>query len=217
MRVRILPSVLSILLKLPAAADTESLTFEKLHLTGPHGSSYRLGEPLEVHDRGRHLGSLDPVEVSADRSEVRISRFVPSAQAGERRRFGALLLVELTLFLVERFPGIQAIHFSLTREIEMHGDGTMVAAARVELLRRIGAVQVSAHPKPDSRPGNFVVLGVWPYTEDNVIALRSALHEERAIFREQTADHLQEGRWIGPGLWRMKQWRARVQRPRRPG
>lgn len=62
--------------------------------------------PWRCTTRGRRLGSLDPVEVSSDRSEVHISRFVPSAQAGEQRRFGALLLLELTMFLVERFAGI---------------------------------------------------------------------------------------------------------------
>jgi hypothetical protein len=186
------------------------LTFEKLFLTGPKGSAYRLGDALEVHDRGRHLGSLDPVEVSPDRSEVHIGRFVPSAQAGEQRRFGALLLLELTLFLAERFAGIQSVHFTLTREIELHGDGALVAAARVELLRRIGAVNVTAHPKPDpGRPGNFVVQGVWSYTEDNLFALRAALQEERDLFREQTEDHSRQGRGSYPRLWRVRQWLAR--------
>lgn len=73
-------------------------------------------------------------------TEVRVSRFLPSQPVrSEQRNLGPPLLAEGTMFLAERFPSIQYVHFTLTREIEMHGDGTMVAAARVELLRSIGA------------------------------------------------------------------------------
>ena len=41
--------------------------FEKLHLAGPDPPGYELGEPVLVHDRGRFLGSLDPVEDSPQR------------------------------------------------------------------------------------------------------------------------------------------------------
>jgi len=115
------------------------------------------------------------------------------------------LLLEVTMFLAERFPGIQNVHFSLTREIEMDGDGMMVAAARTELLRRIGATDVHARPKPDSsRPGNFVVQGVWSYTEHNLGALRAALTMQRALYREH-----QKGERPVPLLRRLKRWWAR--------
>jgi hypothetical protein len=186
------------------------LIFEKLHLAGRDPPGYELGEPMLVHDRGRFLGSLDPIEVSADRSDVHISRFLPSPSLGsERRNFGPLLLVEVTLFLVERFPSIQTVCFTLTREIEMYGEGMMVAAARSELLRSIGATDVHVRAKPDSsRPGNFVVQGVWPYTEHNLGALRAALDTQRAIYRE----HLGRVREDGPPvrlLRRLKHWWTR--------
>jgi hypothetical protein len=165
------------------------LIFEKLHIAGPNLSGYELGEPMLVLDRGRLLGSLDPVEVSPDKSEVRISRFLPAPSVrSEQRNFGPLLLVEVTMFLAERFPNIQNVHFTLTREIKMYGDGTMVAAARIDLLRNIGATDVHARPKPDSsQPGNFVVQGVWSYTEHNLGALRAALAMQRALYREHLA------------------------------
>jgi hypothetical protein len=164
------------------------LTFEKLHITGPDLSSYELGEPMFVYDRSRFLGTVEPVEVSPDRSEVRISRFLPSPSLGEPRAFGPLLLVEVTMFLAEHFPIIQNVHFRLNREIEMHGDGMMVASARVELLRSVGASDVHARPKPDSsNPGNFVVHGVWKYTERNLVALRIALDMQRELYRKRLA------------------------------
>lgn len=183
--------------------------FEKLHLAGPDPPGYELGEPVLVHDRGRFLGSLDPVEVSPDRSEVRITRFLPSPASGsERRKFGPLLLVEVTMFLAERFPSIQNVHFALTREIEMEGDGMMIAAARIELLRSIGAADLHARPQADaSRPGNFVVEGVWSYTGHNLGALRSALATQRELYRDHLA-RMPKARHPASLLHRLKQWWA---------
>lgn len=182
----------------------------QLHLAGPDLSRYELGEPMFIYDGGRLLGTVEPVEVSPDRSEVRISRFVPSAALKrEARSFGALLLVEVTMFLVERFPTIQAVHYALTRELEKHGDGLMVAAARVEFLRSIGATDIEARPKPDSSsPGNFVVKGVWGYTEDNITSLRLALAMERQLYSKHLACTAKGGR-LAPLLNRLKDWWAR--------
>lgn len=160
-----------------------------------------------VHDRGRFLGALDPIEASVDRSDVRISRFLPSPSLrSEQRNFGPLLLVEVTTFLAERFPSIQTVSFTLTREIEMYGEGMMVAAARSELLRSIGATDVHVRAQPDSnRPGNFVVQGVWSYTEHNLAALRSALATQRALYREHLSRVREEGSPVR-FLCRLKRW-----------
>ena len=113
------------------------------------------------------------------------------------------------MFLVERFPSIQAVRFTLTREIEMHGDGRMVAAARSELLRSIGATDVHILPKPDpGNPGNFVVYGYWPYTEHNIRALHEALEAQRACYREQLARMAPAGKPAMRLLRRLKQWWA---------
>lgn len=186
------------------------MIFEKLHLAGRDLLNYELGEPMLVHDRGRFLGSLDPVEVSPDRSEVRITRFLPApCLGGERRKFGPLLLVEVTMFLVERFPNIQNVHYVLTREIEMDGDGMMIAAARIELLRSIGAADVHARPQADSsRPGSFVVKGVWSYTEHTLGALRSSLAIQRELYGNHLARTPKAERPL-PLLRRLKQWWVR--------
>jgi hypothetical protein len=183
------------------------LIFEKLHLTGPGGSPYELGEPMHVHDGTRFLGTVEPVEVGPDRTEVRISRFSASPSVGSgQRNFGPLLLVEVTLFLVERFRDIQSVHFDLRREIEVYGDGMMVAAARAELLRSIGATDVHALPQPDpSNPGNFVVRGVWVYTEDTLLALRLAVALQRDLYGENLDRASKKKRGL-PVLRRFKRW-----------
>lgn len=189
---------------------TLSRARHQLHLAGPDLASYELGEAMFIHDGGRLLGTVEPVEVCPGRSEVRISRFVPSPTLGrEARNFAPLLLVEVTMFLAERFPTIQNVHFALAREMEQHGDGLMVAAARVELLRSIGATNVQARPKPDSSsPGNFVVEGVWSYTEDNVAALRMTLARERELYRRNLACASSKGS-LASLLNRLKQWWGR--------
>ena len=186
------------------------MIFEKLHLTGPGGSPYKLGEPMHVHDGARFLGTVEPIEVGPDRSEVRISRFssAPSIGSGQRN-FGPLLLIEVTLFLVERFRNIESVHFNLRREIEVYGDGMMVAAARAELLRSIGATDVHARPQPDpSSPGNFVVRGAWVYTEDSLLALRLAVALQRDLYGESLANVSKQKSGL-PALRRFKRWWAR--------
>ncbi|SCK34141.1 hypothetical protein VAR608DRAFT_3041 [Variovorax sp. HW608] len=162
------------------------MAFEKLQITGQDGRHFRLGEPMEVHDRGTFLGTLDPVTVSRDGTEVLIQRFLPSAFVKkEKRNFGPLVLLEVTTFLAEQFQGLQAVSYLLSREIEMHGDGMQIALARSALLQAIGAEGVAVSPRPDSEtPGNFVVQGVWAYNERNLAALRHCLERERTTYRQ---------------------------------
>ena len=117
------------------------MTFERLRITGPDGDRYELGDPMHVHDGSVHLGTLDPVRVSRDGTEVRIERFLPSLFVKEQKRnFGPLVLLEVTTFLAEQFDGIQTISYALTREIEMHGDGMKVASARLPSSRANDAI-----------------------------------------------------------------------------
>jgi len=169
------------------------MTFERLRITGRDGERYELGAPMQVHDGSVHLGTVDPVRVSRDGTEVHIERFVPSRFVKERNRnFGPLVLVEVTAYLAEQFDGVQTVSYSLSREIEMHGDGMKVASARSALLQDIGAEGVTITPRPDQHtPGNFVVEGVWAYNERNLASLARCLAREREIYRqwEASASH----------------------------
>ncbi|WP_431274193.1 hypothetical protein ACQ858_19350 [Variovorax ureilyticus] len=186
------------------------MAFEKLRITGQDGRHYRLGEPLEVHDRGTFLGTLDPVTVNRDGTEVLIQRFLPSAFVKkEKRNFGPLVLLEVTAFLAEQFQGLQAVSYLLSREIELHGDGMNVALARSALLEAIGAEAVAVSPRPDSgTPANFVVRGVWAYNERNIAALGHCLERERAIYRQWDAA-VETDRSIGVLRDRLRQLLAR--------
>ncbi len=101
------------------------------------------------------------------------------------------------------------MHFNLRRQIEVYGDGMMVAAARAELLRSIGATDVHARPQPDpSNPGNFVVGGAWVYTEDSLLALRLAVALQRDLYGESLASvSKKKGGLLA--LRSFKRWRAR--------
>lgn len=163
------------------------MAFEKLRITGQDGQHYRLGEPMEIHDRDIHLGTLDPITVNRDGTEVLIQRFVPAAfvKKEHKRNFGPLVLLEVTTFLAEQFPRLQAVSYLLSREIEMHGDGMNVAMARSVLLQALGAEAVTIAPHPHSTtPGDFLVQGVWTYSERNLAALSHCLERERAIYRQ---------------------------------
>ncbi|MDM0078390.1 hypothetical protein QTH90_28565 [Variovorax sp. J2P1-59] len=165
------------------------MTFESLRITGRDGKRYELGEPMHVHDGSVHLGTVDPVRVSRDGTEVHIERFLPSRFVKEKKRnFGPLVLLEVTAYLAEHFHGIQTVSYSLSREIEMHGDGMKVASARSALLQDIGAEGVTITPRPDHEtPGNFVVEGVWAYNERNLASLGECLAREREIYRQWEA------------------------------
>jgi hypothetical protein len=175
----------SIRIQLKAQLD-ETMTFERLRITGRHGKDYELGEAMEVHDGDVHLGTLDPVIVSRDGTEVFLGRFIPSQFVKDQKRnFGPLVLLETTTFLAEHFQGLQAVSYVLSREIEMHGDGMQVAGARSALLQDMGAEAVTISPMPDSEiPGNFVVRGTWAYNERNLEALGRCLEREREVYRQ---------------------------------
>lgn len=162
------------------------MSFSNLRITGPNSARYELGKPMYVYDRNAHLGTLDPVQVSRDGTEIRISRFAATQFVkSERRNFGPLVLLEVTSFLAEQFESVQSVSFSLNREIETYGDGSKVAIARSVLLEDIGAQGVTISPQPDSEtPGNFVVQGVWAYNERNLEALQECLRRERDIYRD---------------------------------
>lgn len=166
------------------------MTFDRLRIAGPGGGPCALGEPMHVHDGSVELGTLDPVDVSRDGTEVRIGRFVPTPFVRtHRRNFGPLVLLEVTSFIAERFQGVQAVSYALSREIELHGDGMQVATARSTLLHSMGAEGVTISPQPDSGPpGNFVVQGVWTYNVQNLAALRACLTAERQIYRQLAAN-----------------------------
>jgi hypothetical protein len=167
------------------------MTFERLRITGRLGKDYELGEAMEVHDGDVHLGTLDPVNVSRDGTEVFLGRFIPSQFVKDQRRnFGPLVLLETTMFLAEHFQGLQAVSYVLNRAIEMHEDGMQVASARSALLQAMGAEAVTISPMPDSEiPGNFVVRGTWAYNERNLEALGRCLEKEREVYRQWDAVH----------------------------
>src|SRR6476660_4625279 len=61
-----------------SAWHSRPMTFERLRITGRDGGRYQLGTPMHVHDGSASLGTVDPVRVSRDGTEVHIERFLPS-------------------------------------------------------------------------------------------------------------------------------------------
>ena len=192
------------------------MSLGKLLLSGPAGA-YRSGDPILIRDGDVFLGTVDPPEISRSGSSVHFGRFSPSPSvrdAGERQ-FGPLMLVEVMSFIAEQFSNIDAIRFTLTRQVEMHGDGLKVALARLALLERIGAADLHMRPRPDSSvPGNFVVQGVWEYTGPNLAALAAELAGQRAAYFRDRG-----GTDAGPakrgGGWLQQAW-ARLRSVRSP-
>jgi hypothetical protein len=158
------------------------MRLKTLKITGPGQAAYALGAPLLVFDDEQHLGTVDPVPVSADGTEVHIEHFVPT-DIGKERSLGSLILVELAAFLVENCTTVQVISFALGRDIEGYHDANKLASVRSALLHSIGAAQVLITPRPDLlHAGHFIVAGIWEYNQANIKALYAALHTERAIF-----------------------------------
>lgn len=187
-----------------------SMSPGKLRISGP-GGTYRPGDPILIHDGALFLGTIEPPAVSRDGANVHFGRFSPAPLASDgQRQFAPLMLVEVMTLITEHFENVEAIRFTLTRQVEMHGDGPKVALARLALLERIGAANLQMTPRPDSAvPGNFVVQGVWEYNSPNLAALATELLEQRSIyfqvqnFPEAGRESL-AGRWMGRLLRRPK-------------
>lgn len=187
------------------------MSLGKLLVSGPDGA-YRSGQPILIRDGGVFLGTVEPPELSRDGSSVHFGRFSPSSalRDGGERQFAPLMLVEVISFIAEHFSHVETIRFTLTRQVEMHGNGLQVALARLALLERIGASDLLMRPRPDSdTPGNFVVQGVWAYTGPNLAALAAELARQRATYFEaRNASGL--GRLQQAARWLRQAWRRKA-------
>jgi hypothetical protein len=160
------------------------MTFKKLRITGSDGAAYELGQPMHVHDGELLLAVLDPVPVFKAGTEVHIEHFRPSQVVhDEQRHLGRLIFLEICEYIAEHFHQIQAISFSFAREVAVLGAAAEQANARAETVTRIGAINVQVAPNTDAHPGAFSVSGVWPYSEQNLAALRDVLEQQRAMYR----------------------------------
>ncbi|SFM58315.1 hypothetical protein [Variovorax sp. OV329] len=179
---------------------------EKLRICGPDGA-YRSGEAILVQDGALFLGTIEAPELSRDGKSVHFGRFLPSpAVRTEDRHFAPLLLLEVMAFIAEHFAAVETIRFTLTRQVEMHGDGLKVALSRLALLERIGAANLQMTPTPDaSIPGNFVVQGVWEYNGPNLASLTLELAAQRLDYFRQRAELVAAQPTIA-GRWRRWRW-----------
>jgi hypothetical protein len=155
----------------------------RIRITGPEESAYRLGEPMHVFDGTRLLATLEPVSVSQAGASVHLENF-HATEWMENSAFnvGKLIFLEVCEFLASHFAQIQQISFAFIRPVELLGEGVQQAASRVETALRMGATNVQVLPGRDATHGNFVVTGTWNYSDSNVASLRSLLEEERAIY-----------------------------------
>lgn len=161
------------------------MTPGNLKISGPASAPYALGQPMHVYDHDMLLGSLDPVPVRKNGTEIHVEAFKPSrAVREERRHVGRLIFLEICAYISDNFPQIQAISFNFSRQVDVLGAGEQQAAARSETMSRIGALDVRITPKANAQPGHFVVSGIWAYSERNYAALQAVLAEERALYRD---------------------------------
>ena len=141
-----------------------------------------------LHDGDVHVGTLDPVPVTDGGTVVHIGHFTPeNIVSHQKREIGKLALLEMVAYLAENFSAVQAITFSLSRDIEGYGDGMKLAGARAELLHTIGATHIVTTPRAASHVGHFVVTGVWEYNQANLSALSLVLQEERDAYGKREA------------------------------
>ncbi|MBU1360547.1 MAG: hypothetical protein KKC85_03340 [Gammaproteobacteria bacterium] len=157
----------------------------RFRITGPDRVPYRLGMPMHIHEGPLRVGVIDPVPVQRGGSEVHLEHFVPTHAADYRKRqIGRLMLAEVVSFIVENFTQVQAISFTLGRDIgdTSTNDRTQRASTRSALLQRMGASHVLSAPKPDAaQEGHFVVTGIWEYNPASVAALAEVLRVEREL------------------------------------
>ncbi len=161
----------------------------KLRITGPGGVPYVLGAPMCIHEGGTHIATMDPVPVNQGATEVHLEHFTPiDAAAHQKNAIGKLLLFEVVAFIVENFTTVQAISFSLSRNIESYGDAKKLASMRSAVLQSIGTEHIVIAPKPDaSLAGHFVVSGLWEYNPATLAALHAVLAAEREAYDQREA------------------------------
>jgi hypothetical protein len=154
---------------------------EGLRLTGPKGREYVLGDPIDVFDSQTLIGRVQSVKLSPDGAEVLVENFMTVDFQGFR--IGALpklVLAEVVSFIAERHPSVHTIGIELSRAIaDFDGREALLAEARAEILRSIGARDIMVSP----RAAHFAVTGIWHYDSASVIALAAALDAQRAAYR----------------------------------
>ncbi len=152
-----------------------------IHITGPGGASYQLGQPMLMFAGRFFLGRVDPVRLSNRGAEVHLGSFTHTSVIREEpRNVGALLFYEACAHVTRFHPRVQVISFASSRPMPGVGDPATQAAARVAVVERIGATNVQVTPM---QSGLVVVSGSWACNERNLHALNVALEEHRAIFR----------------------------------
>jgi hypothetical protein len=152
-----------------------------IHIAGPGGAPYELGQPMLMFAGRLFLGRVDPVHLSHRGTEVFFGSFSPTSVArDEPRNIGALLFYEACAHVARFHPQVQLIRFASSRPMPGVGDPAFQAAARVAALERIGAANIVVTP---SQSGLITVSGTWSYNERNLHDLHIALEEHRAIFR----------------------------------
>lgn len=152
-----------------------------IHIAGPGGAPYELGQPMLMFAGRLFLGRVDPVRLSNRGTEVYFGNFAPTSVArDEPRNIGALLFYEACAHVTRFHPQVQLIRFSSSRPMPGVGDPAFQAAARVAALERIGAANIVVSPM---QSGLITVSGTWAYNARNLHALNVALEEHRAVFR----------------------------------
>jgi hypothetical protein len=178
-----------------------------IHIAGPGGAPYQLGQPMLMFAGRLFLGRVDPVHLGNRGTEVYFGSFAPTSIArDEPRNLGALLFYEACAHVAHFHPQVQLIRFASSRPMPSFGDPAFQAAARVAAVERIGAANIVVTPM---QSGLIAVCGTWAYNEQNLRALDLALEEHRAIFRAVPIGRSREWRsWLG-------RLRRVVSRPRR--
>ena len=129
------------------------------------------------------------------RRKVHLADFAATALVTEQKRImRKLVLLKVTAFIVNHFPTVTAISFSLNNRDDGPGDSMELAGARATLLHSIGADQITV--RPDFEPlhgGQFVIDGVWIRTRQSLEALMAALHLEREVYGTRKAAGTRRG------------------------
>lgn len=178
---------------------------KNLRIAGPDSSPYELGQPLSVYDGDRHLGTVTKVVLSKDGGTLHLGGFVSSA-IPQTRMLRRLVMLEITAFVADRFPGVRTIGYMLNHRIDGLRDGLAVASVRAALLRSMGGDQIRITPNRGALDGgHFAVQGVWHRSPQALDALactltkaREADQREDASFGAAPLNRLRAliGRWL---------------------